>query len=229
MQIAGRNRDNRKILVFLLVVCFLSLIALAAIELLFKRPSGDGSDAKTASGGRGNNGQTSGAGSGSIAPVANAGSGNATAGDATSTGTTNNTGSTTPPVAGVPEPLDRPPHPAIKAELVRTYIETFVREHTMLDTVIVSELSGNYFPPNTQLLAVHVHGVSVTMDFSIEILAYVHQPEVFDQWQKELIVGIYEVAPTLANFHVRVMDEKANLRPLNDFIKIPPEKKPRDR
>lgn len=141
---------------------------------------------------------------------------------------TTTTGDLVPPGTGVPEPLDRPPDPAIKPELVRTYIEKFVREHTMSNQLEIPELNGNYFPPNTQLLAVHVHGVSVTMDFSAEILAHVHQPEIFDQWQRKLITGIYEVAPALVNFHVRVRDEKGNLRLLNDFLKIPPEKKPRD-
>ncbi len=255
MQIAGRGKHNIRILIFLVVVCFLSLIALAAIELLIDKPSDDGADGKTTSGSSSNAGGGQGGGNsntGGVELPTTAGSGNTTAGNtssggnvttnntgatgnttatggATNTGGTPNSGNTVTPTTGATEPLDKPPDPSIKAELVRTYIENFVRDHTMLEQPAPSELSGNYFPPNTQILAVHVHGVSVTMDFSTEMLAWAHRPEVFDQWQQELIVGIFEVAPALANFHVRVMDEKGNLRPLNDFLKIPADKKPRDR
>lgn len=236
----SQKKRRIKLVIGIAGVCALSFAIIAAMEWLGgdngKKGSGndgsgipatdssDGGDpgSSVVNGGTDNSNPAS----GNNSSGANTNAGNPSSGANPSTNSSGaGAGGITQPFS---EPLDKPPNASVNVPVVRTFIENFVRDHTMIEQVLITETSGNYFPPNTELLAVHFHGLSVTMDFSTELLAFAGHPELFDQWQREVINGVFELAPTIANFHTRIKDEKGVLRPLNDFLKIPSEKKPRD-
>ncbi|MDQ7778605.1 MAG: hypothetical protein RDV41_02705 [Planctomycetota bacterium] len=234
----SQKRRRVRLLIGIAGVCALSFAIISVMDRLGgdngKNGAGSGGSGKPATGSSGTENTGANAAGGGTDNT-NPASGNNSSNTSPNTGNPTSGGTPTPdnPGAGgvtqpFSEPLDKPPDASVNVPVVRTFIENFVRDHTMIEQVLISELSGNYFPPNTQLLAAHFHGLSVTMDFSTELLAFVNHPEIFDQWQQEVINGVFEIAPTIANFHVRTKDEKGVLRPLNDFLKIPSEKKPKD-